>query len=126
LLVGGKCLAYPVRPITCRVYHSLNLSECKASLDKVGGRVTIRRDISGLSMEILAGLIEGLHSVGLQTRLLELTSGLRIVMDEPNRLAKRWLSGEPAFVEAEIASAKEIENLHRALVEELGEPLHLS
>jgi hypothetical protein len=44
-------------------------------------------------------------------------------MDEPGRLAKKWLSGEPAFVEAEIASAKKIESFHRALVEELGEPL---
>lgn len=124
LLVDGNCLAYPVRPIACRVYHSLNSSECEASLDKDGGSVTIRRDISRLSMGIFAGLTEGLRTVGLQTLLLELIAGLRIAMDEPGAgLAMRWLSGEPAFVEAEIASEKEIESFHRALVEELGEPL---
>jgi len=124
LLVDGNCLAYPVRPIECRVYHSLNSSECEASLDKDGSSVTIRRDISRLSMGIFAGLTEGLRIVGLHTRLLELIAGLRIAMDEPGAgLAMRWLSGEPAFVEAEIASAKEIESFHRALVEELGEPL---
>jgi len=71
LLVDGKCLAYPVRPIACRVYHSLNLLDCKTSLDKEGGSVTIRRNISSLSMGIFAGLTEGLRTVGLQTRLLE-------------------------------------------------------
>jgi hypothetical protein len=124
LVLDGKCLTYPARPIACRFYHSLNLSDCEASLDKDGGSVTIRHDISHLSMGIFAGLTEGLRAVGLQTRLLELTAGLRIAMDEPGSgLAKRWLSGEPAFAGAEIAGAKVIESFHRALVEELGEPL---
>src|SRR5512136_780440 len=95
LLVDGLCLAYPVRPVACRVYHSLNLSDCEASLEKDGGNVTIRGEIYGLSMGIFAGLTEGLRAVGLQTRLLELTTGLRIAMDDPGSgLAKRWLSGE--------------------------------
>jgi hypothetical protein len=127
LLLDGKCLTYPVRPIACRVYHSLNLSDCKASLDINGGRVTVRHDISHLSVGIFAGLTEGLRAVGLKTRLLELTAGLRIAMDGPGSgLAKRWLSGEPAFVGAEIANAKKIDSFHRALVEELGEPLILA
>ncbi len=125
LLVDGICLAYPVRPIACRVYHSLDVSDCEASvdasLDKEGGRVTIRDDISSLSMGIFAGLTEGLRTVGLETRLLELIAGLRIAMDESGpRLVKRWLSGESAFVEAEIANAKQIESFHRALVEDLA------
>lgn len=121
LLVDGKCLAYPVRPIACRVYHSLNLSDCKALLDNVSGSVTIRQAISGMSMGISAGLTVGLRTVGLQTCLLELTTGLRIAMEEPGSgLIKRWLSGEPTFVEAEIASAKEIESFYQVLVDELG------
>jgi hypothetical protein len=124
LLVDGKCLAYPVRPIPCRVYHSLNLSDCEASLDKVGGRVPIRRDISGLSMGIFAGLSEGLRTAGLQNRLLELTAGLRLVMDEPGRLEARWLGGEAAFTEAEIADAEEIEAFHRALVTRMGTSIY--
>jgi hypothetical protein len=123
LLVDGKCLAYPVRPIACRVYHSLNPLDCEASLDNGNGSVTIRHDISGMSMGIFAGLTEGLRTVGLQTRLLELIAGLRIAMDAPGSgLVKRWLAGEPTFAEAEMASAKKIESFHRALVEELGEP----
>jgi len=124
LLVDGKCLSYPLRPIACRVYHTLNRSDCEALLEKPGGNVTIRRDIFGLSMGILAGLTEGLHAIGLPTRLLELTAGLRIAMDDPGSgLAQSWLSAEPAFVEAELANAQQIESFHRALVEELGEAL---
>lgn len=121
LLVGGKCTVYPVRPIACRVYHSLNLSDCTAPLDDKDRIVTIRPDISGLSMGISAGLTEGLRAAGLQTRLLELVAGLRIAMDEPGSV-ESWLAGEPAFVEAEIADAKKIESVHRALVQDLGEP----
>jgi len=107
LLVNGECLAYAVRPIACRVYHSLNVSECKASLDKYGSRVTVRHDISGLGMGLLAGLTDGLRTLGLQTRQLELIAGLRIAIDEPGSgLAKLWLAGESAFVGAEIAGAK--------------------
>ena len=121
LLVNAKCVVYPVRPMACRVYHSLNSSDCRVSLDDEDRSVTIRNDISGLGMGIFAGLTEGLWAVGLQTRLLELIAGLRMALDEPG-LEKRWLAGEPVFMEAMIADAKEIESGNRALVEELGKP----
>jgi hypothetical protein len=44
-----------------------------------------------------------------------------MAIDEPG-LLERWLAGEPAFAEAEIANAEKIESVHHALVEELGEP----
>jgi hypothetical protein len=121
LLINGKCLAYPVRPIGCRVYHSLNLSDCEVPFVDKDRSVTIRNDIAGLGMGIFAGLTEGLRTVGAQTRLLELVAGLWMVVDEPGLVA-RWLAGEPAFVGAEIANARNIESVHQALVEELGEP----
>jgi Fe-S-cluster containining protein len=121
LLVDGKCSVYPVRPIGCRVYHSLNVSDCEVPLDDEERSVTIRNDISGLGMGIFAGLTEGLRAVGFRTRLLELIAGMRMAMDEPG-LVRRWLAGDPAFVQAEIAHANKIESVHRALVEELGEP----
>jgi hypothetical protein len=125
LLVDGKCLAYPVRPIACRVYHSLDLSDCHTAHHKEGSRMRVRQDISKLSMGLFAGLTEGLHTVRLQTPLLELIAGLRIVMDESGSgRVKSWLSGEPVFVEAEITGVKNIDGFHRALLDELGEPLY--
>jgi len=124
LNIQGDCMVYPVRPIACRTYHSLNVMECKTSMGKDGGSVTVRRDISGLSIGINAGLAEGLRMVGLQSRQLDLVSGLRILMVEPNSVVmNRWLTGEPAFAAAEIANAKKIEVYYHNLVVELGELL---
>lgn len=124
LLEDGECLVYTVRPLTCRVYHSMNLQDCESLLSKNDSSVTIRQDISGMGAGIFAGLTEGLRAVGLQTRLLELISGLRIALDKtgPERL-KRWLAGDPAFVEAEITNAKEIERFHLRIIDELGKTL---
>lgn len=32
LIADNECLVYPVRPITCRTFHSLNASDCELSL----------------------------------------------------------------------------------------------
>jgi Fe-S-cluster containining protein len=93
LLANGQCLVYPVRPIGCRVYHSLDASDCELPHAEEARGVTVRSDISGLAMGVFAGLTEGLRTVGLRTRLLELIAGLRIAMDEPG-LANRWLAGD--------------------------------
>jgi hypothetical protein len=119
LIKDGKCIAYPVRPITCRVYHSVNLTDCKILLENQGHSMSIRPDISGLGLGIQAGLIEGLRAVGLQTRLLELIAGLHIIMNKPGTVDD-WLAGKPAFAAAEIENATEIENNYRRLVEKPG------
>ena len=120
----GGCMVYAVRPLACRVYHSINLTDCKISFSKNNGSVTIRQDISGMGTGIFAGLTEGLRAIGLQTRVLELKAGLRIAMDENGpKLAKRWMAGEPAFVEAEIANAKKIESFHQFILKALGESI---
>jgi Fe-S-cluster containining protein len=105
LIVGNKCLVYPVRPITCRIYHSLDASDCESSLDNGKRSLRIRLDISIVGMGILAGMMEGLRQVGLHPRLLELIAGLRIAMDEPESM-RNWLAGAPAFSEAEIDGVK--------------------
>ena len=105
LIIDNTCLVYPVRPITCRTYHSLYTSDCEALLDDDQQSVSIRLDISAMGMGLLAGLTDGLRQAGLQTRPLELIAGLRIALDEPESM-RRWLAGEPLFSEAEIESAK--------------------
>jgi hypothetical protein len=118
LIVDGKCLAYTVRPIACRVYHSLNLTDCEMLLENQDRSMSIRPDISGLGLGIQAGLIEGLRAVGLQTRLIDLITGLHIIMNEPGTVDD-WLAGKPAFAAAEIENATEIENNYRRLIEKL-------
>lgn len=103
LLVDAKCLVYPVRPISCRIYHSLDGSDCEAPLDDDGRCIKARDDICGLGVGVSEGLTEGLQAAGLHPGLLELTAGLRMALDEP-ALAEQWLVGKPAFAEAEIAN----------------------
>jgi hypothetical protein len=121
LLVNARCVAYPVRPIGCRVYHSLDCADCETLLDDVAHSVKVRPNVAGLGTGLSAGLTEGLRTVGLKTRVLELTAGLRVLMDESG-LAELWLAAERAFAGAEIAEVAEVESVHRALVEELAEP----
>jgi Fe-S-cluster containining protein len=103
LIQDKKCLVYPVRPITCRIYHSINSSDCESSLDDDRQIIKIRVDISVIGMGLSAGLTTGLHNVGMRTNSLELIAGLRIALDDPG-LMRRWLAGDPAFSEAEIES----------------------
>ena len=120
LNIDDICLVYPVRPITCRIYHSLDVFDCQLSLDDDQHSLAVRNDISGMGMGVFAGLTEGLREAGLQTRLVELIAGLRIAMDEPD-LTRSWLAGALAFRDAEIEDAKGIESFHSKLVEALGE-----
>lgn len=123
LLLDSECVVYPVRPLACRFYHSLNLSDCQLPFDDIDRSVTVRQDISGLSMGMFAGLTEGLKAVGMQTRLLELNAGMRVAMDDP-ALELKWLAGEPAFADAEFANANRVEDFHQKLLKELKEARH--
>ena len=71
LLVDDECSAYPVRPIACRVYHSLDLSDCEAPLDDEDRSVTVRNDISGMGLG--TGVPPRDAAAGLIARMDELT-----------------------------------------------------
>ena len=97
-----------VRQISCRIYHSLDVSDCEAPLDDDGRCINVRDDICGLGAGIAEGLTMGLSALELQPHQLELTAGLRMALDEP-ALAEQWLVGKPAFSEAEIADARRLD-----------------
>jgi hypothetical protein len=100
LVVDNLCLVYPVRPIACRIYHSLNPADCELSLEDDQRSLNIRLDISCMGIGICEGLADGLRAAGYQAPSLELIAGLRMAMDEPG-LITRWLAGDPAFKDAE-------------------------
>jgi Putative zinc- or iron-chelating domain len=100
-LVDAECMIYPVRPLACRTFHSLDPLDCRASLDDEQRSLRIRVDLFVISMGMLAGLKEGLGKVGRQTNLLEFIAGMQIALNEP-ALGNRWLEGDPVFAEAEI------------------------
>jgi Fe-S-cluster containining protein len=102
LLVENRCLAYPVRPLTCRGYSSSDARSCELALDHTRGvRVPIYWPQQRLAAFVLDGLRVGLENSRLDGELLELTAALRIALEAPD-LEERWLSGEKVFAPARL------------------------
>jgi len=83
LLTDGVCTVYPVRPLACRVYHSLRQVDCQLLVANVGGEVDVRSDVSGLSIGIMTGLATGLQMEGFSDINIELISGLHTLLNSP-------------------------------------------
>jgi len=105
LMAGDECLVYPVRPVPCRTYPSLDALNCESFLVNGQQGLRIRPDILVTGMGLMPGLTRGLRKAGLQTPLLELTAGARLALDKPE-LTGRWLAGTPVFSEAQIERSK--------------------
>jgi Fe-S-cluster containining protein len=96
---AGACLVYPVRPLACRGYNSLDAESCRRSLDDdleiVESNEPLVRDCAAVAL----GLLAGIEDAGLPAELLELTSGLHIALNEPDAL-QQWLAGGAVFAAA--------------------------
>lgn len=102
LLVDHHCVAYPVRPLTCRGFSSSDAHQCELFLDaprqtRVPNYVPQLR----LATFVLDGMRAGLSQSGLNDDLLELTAALHIAFTVPN-VAERWLAGETVFAAARL------------------------
>jgi Fe-S-cluster containining protein len=103
LLVDNRCLAYSVRPLTCRGFNSSDARQCERSLTPGGGPgvVPSYAPQQRLCTFVLDGLRAGLEESRLDGELLELTAALRIAFTVPNA-AERWLAGETVFAPARL------------------------
>jgi hypothetical protein len=102
LLVNHRCLAYPVRPLTCRGLNSRDASRCERFVQSRGQVGIPMYDPQQRIMTFtLDGRREGLAASGLKDDLLELTAALRIVLEVPDAV-ERWLAGEAAFAPARL------------------------
>jgi Fe-S-cluster containining protein len=100
LLVDHRCIAYPVRPLTCRGFNSRDASQCERFVRSSGKTVLpLYATQLRLTTFVLDGMLVGLSESGLKGDRLELTAALRIVLEVPGAI-ERFLVGEPAFAEA--------------------------
>jgi Fe-S-cluster containining protein len=102
LLVDKRCMAYPVRPLTCRGFNSSDARKCELFLE-LGNKVTVPSYTPQLRLTtfVLDGMRAGLAEAGLKGDLLELTAALRIAFEVPDAF-ERWLAGEPVFAAARL------------------------
>jgi len=102
LLVEHRCLAYPVRPLTCRGFNSSDAHQCELFL-AAPRKVRVPNYVPQLRLMtfVLDGMRAGLSESGLKGDLYELTGALRIALTVPDA-AERWLAGEAVFAPARL------------------------
>jgi len=102
---AGACSIHEIRPIECRGWNSLDVTRCEAFRADPWAGVEIPTDLVQITIarSIAQGTQAALVAEGLEHARVELVAGLRIVLDDPGSV-DRWLSGEPAFLGAELAA----------------------
>jgi hypothetical protein len=102
LLVDHRCIAYPVRPLTCRGFNSTDASQCER-VAKSSGKIDVPLYVPQMRLNafVLDGMRAGLSESGLSGDRLELTAALRIALEGPGAV-ERFLSGQPAFAAARL------------------------
>ena len=102
LLQDRQCIAYPVRPLTCRGFNSSDARQCELFV-KLGNKVNVPTYHAQIRLTtfVLDGMRAGLSETGLKGDLLELTAALRIAFEVPDAF-ERWLGGEPVFAPARL------------------------
>jgi hypothetical protein len=102
LLVDHRCLAYPVRPLTCHGFNSSDAHQCELFLE-APRKVRLPQYVPQLRLTtfVLDGMRAGLTEAGLKGDLFELTGALRIALTAPNTM-ERWLAGEAVFAPARL------------------------
>ena len=114
-LENETCGIYEARPLACRGTNSLDADACAAQLREpaaraafVAGKRTFPCYLEPIraSHAIHAGLqlaLDELH--GLDTHPLELTAAMRVMFDDPARVAEEWLAGRDPFQTARGADS---------------------
>lgn len=102
LLVENRCIAYAVRPLTCRGFNSSDAAQCERSL-QTGNAAGVPSYVPQrlLCTYVLDGMRAGLAESLLDGELLELTAALDIALTLP-KAAERWLGGEAVFAAARL------------------------
>lgn len=103
-LVEGKCAIYPVRPLLCRGWNSLDVIACRENYRQPDIMpVTVYALQRRLGVQVADGVDTALTEAGLGGGTdLELTAAVRIALEEPDAAA-RLLTGEPVFAPARVA-----------------------
>jgi len=102
LLLANECSVYSVRPLDCRAYNSRSVAACRDAFESYANwDVPVDAEHQSFYKSIQAGLLQALARSRRPASLLELTTALRILLEDPNAAA-RWSAGENVFAAAEL------------------------
>jgi hypothetical protein len=106
-LVESKCAIYPVRPVLCRGWNSLDVVACRENYRQPDIMpVTVYALQRRLAVQVADGVDTALAEAGLGGGTdLELTAAVRIVMEVADA-AERLLAGEPVFGPARVVESR--------------------
>lgn len=115
---SGSCTIYEVRPLSCRGMNSLDATECSTRLRDPEARASfLAGDQSGKTYlepvrafrAVSAGLQLGLAELyHLDTRALDLTAALHLLLEHGPSLAEAWMSGQQAPFEAACGGVSKV------------------
>lgn len=102
LLVDNKCSVYPVRPLACKGWNSLNVQDCETAFNS-----DTESDIKTLIAPIVItnsvslGISNSLKQVSLNSEVLELNAALKIALSKYN-IGEKFLDSKNTFKDAKL------------------------
>ncbi len=116
----GACGVYPVRPISCRAYHSGDVEACRAAFDRGEANpvIPINPALFHVAHAYGFGLMTACTARSLDAGPYDLAVALRAALRED--LSEAWLRGEKVL-EPTIASAAVREGYEHTLAELAGD-----
>lgn len=102
LLVDNKCSVYPVRPLACKGWNSLNVQDCETAFNS-----DTESDIKTLIAPIVItnsvslGISNSLKQVQLNSDVLELNAALKIALSKYN-IGEKFLDSKNTFKDAKL------------------------
>ena len=96
LLEDGRCSVYNARPIMCQGWNSHDASACERFAHTGEGNTSIYGPQRFAANGVFTGVLQGLGSVGLSGKGLELMSALKLVLESPD-IEERYYAGEKVF-----------------------------
>jgi hypothetical protein len=119
LLVDGQCVAYPVRPVICRMCCSLSLAACEKFWDGKAdvGDVPMPDYVVPLRKNYDQALWAALHNYDLPPYGYDLNHALLAALENPNA-EEEWFQGADVF-KGVARDKSEIENPFPSEIEKL-------
>lgn len=105
----GRCLAYAVRPLACRMYFSQDAAVCAALAEGCPpeGPLSTVQGAHRLHALLLAALLDGLDHAGLAPVTYEMNAALARALAVPDA-TPRWLAGGSLFAGVEPGAAPDV------------------